>query len=46
MDMWLKMVERLIEAGLSEDEAIEAVSRLLVLAGADLGDDGAEAVAA
>lgn len=33
MDTWRKMVDRLIELGLSEDEAIEVVARLAVLAG-------------
>lgn len=38
MEAWIRMVERLIEAGLTEDEAIEGVSRLLVLAGAVDGE--------
>lgn len=39
METMLRMVDRLMEAGLSEDEAIECVSRLLVLAGEVFEDE-------
>lgn len=45
MERVLRMVEQLIEAGLTEGEAIEAVARLLVLAG-HVGEDELEAEAA
>lgn len=46
MDKMLRMVERLIEAGLTEEQAIEAVARLLVLTGEVDSDADPEAEAA